>query len=473
MIRRSLTRRSLAPFLALLLASPLAACQRVERFFFGGPPPGTPGYVIGFMGAVVTDEPRAALEAKEVLSGGGNAADAATVAALTLAVTLPSRAGLGGGGACLDYFPPAAAPEAIVFLPPPAGAGGDRPAAVPALLRGLVTLEARHGTRPLGSLIAPAEGLARFGVPVSSALARDLKVVGDAFLLDPEARRIFGASTGGPLVEGATLTQTDLGTTLAEIRLNGINTFYEGAVAKRLTAGSEAAGSPISAADLASVHADITTPPAAPSRHGVMVATLPPAADDGATLAAFTRLELNPKDAEAARQAVRAALQAARGGDVTLLPATTGFVVLDRKGGAVACALSMGNLFGVGRVAAGTGVVLAASPKAWPPPLLSAAIAWDPKRRAFRAEASGSGQEGAPLATAFALEEVLGMDVNDKKQKAPFMPQKVPEPGRANVIACLRELPGPDKYCHWYADPRLTGLATGGEEKEIQEEFSK
>lgn len=469
-----MTRRRLAPLVLALSAVALAACQRTERFFFGGPPPGTPGYVIGFMGAVATDEPRAALEAKEVLSGGGNAADAAVVAALTLAVTLPSRAGLGGGGACLDYFPPAAAPEAIVFLPPPAqGAGSDRPAAAPALLRGLVTLEARHGTRPLGSLIAPAEGLARFGVPVSGALARDLKVVGDAFLLDPEARRIFGAGNGGPLVEGATLTQTDLGTTLAEIRLNGINSFYEGAVARRLIAGSEAAGSPITAADLGAVHAAITSPATAPSRHGVMVATLPAEADGGATLAAFTRLELNPKDVAAAREAMLAALKAARGGDVTMLPATTAFVVLDRKGGAVACALTMGNLFGVGRVAAGTGVVLAASPKAWPPPVLSAAIAWDPKRKAFRAEAASSGQDGAPLATAYALEEVLGMDVNDKKQKAPFMPEKVPDPGRANVIACLRELPGPDKYCHWYADPRLTGLATGGEEKQIQEEFSK
>jgi gamma-glutamyltranspeptidase/glutathione hydrolase len=468
------SRRIPALFFLVLLATGLTACQRVGRFFFGGPPPGTPGYVIGFMGAVVTDEPRAALEAKEVLSGGGNAADAATVAALTLAVTLPSRAGLGGGGACLDYFPPAAAPEAIVFLPPPSeAAGSDRPAAVPALLRGLVTLEARHGTRPLGSLIAPAEGLARFGVPVSSALARDLKVVGEALLLDPEARRIFGASTGGPLVEGATLTQTDLGSTLAEIRLNGINTFYEGAVAKRLITGSAAAGSPLRAEDLAQVHAEIVAPPAMPSRHGVMVASLPPSADDGATLAAFTRLELDPKDVEAARAVMLAALRTARGNSATLLPATTSFVVLDRRGGAVACALSMGNLFGVGRVAAGTGIVLAASPRAWPRPLLSAAIAWDPKRHAFRAEAASSGQEGAPLATAFALEEVLSMDVGDKKQKAPFMPEKVPEPGRANVIACLRELPGPDKYCHWYADPRLTGLATGGEEKQIQEEFSK
>jgi gamma-glutamyltranspeptidase/glutathione hydrolase len=43
-------------------------------------------------------------------------------------------------------------------------------------------------------------------------------------------------------------------------------------------------------------------------------------------------------------------------------PAATSFVVLDRQGSAVACALTMNNLFGNGRVAPGTGIVLAMPP---------------------------------------------------------------------------------------------------------------
>ena len=66
--------------------------------------PGQVGSVQGFLGGVVADEPLAALAGREALSTGANAADAATAIMTTMWVTLPSRAGLGGGGACLAYF---------------------------------------------------------------------------------------------------------------------------------------------------------------------------------------------------------------------------------------------------------------------------------------------------------------------------------------------------------------------------------
>jgi gamma-glutamyltranspeptidase/glutathione hydrolase len=143
------------------------------------------------------------------------------------------------------------------------------------------------------------------------------------------------------------------------------------------------------------------------------------------------------------------------GGTLPPLPASTTFATVDRKGGAVVCALTMNNLFGTGRIAPGTGMLLAASPAAVPPPLLAAGLVYNTELPAFRALAGGSGQEGAAFAAADALAQVLSQD----RRFAP--PAPVPDPGRANVIACGRYLPTDDNSCGWAVDPRGAGLAIG------------
>ena len=53
-------------------------------------------------------------------------------------------------------------PPVALYFPAcaPAGHGGDRPAAVPALARGLLALQARYGKMPQAAVIVPAERLA-------------------------------------------------------------------------------------------------------------------------------------------------------------------------------------------------------------------------------------------------------------------------------------------------------------------------
>jgi gamma-glutamyltranspeptidase / glutathione hydrolase len=134
-------------------------------------------------------------------------------------------------------------------------------------------------------------------------------------------------------------------------------------------------------------------------------------------------------------------------------PASTSFVTMDRFGNAVACAVTMDNLFGTGRILPGLGFVAAASPNAVPPPLLAAGLVWNDNIKAFRAAAAGSGQAGASLAVAVAL-------INTLKTNRP-MSVPVPDPGRANVIACGQYLPGENGACGWANDPRENGLALG------------
>ena len=323
---------------------------------------GQEGFVRGFLGYAVADEPRAAVTARNVLSAGGNAADAATAAGLMMAVTLPSRAGLGGGGACLVFDPRRGGTEAIVFPPgarQAAPRGADRPAAVPMLARGLFALHARNGSGNFEVLTAPAEAAARLGTDVSRALATDLAAVAGPLLADPWAAAVFAGPGGRPLTLGDRLVQPDLGATLASLRTAGVGDLHQGAMARRLAEASVPAGGGLTVEELrASVPR--VAPPVQVVRGTDTISFLPADVPGG----------------QASADAFAGQAPAAAGA----LPASAGLVVVDRNGMAVSCAFTMNNLFGTGRVAPGTGILLAAAPGIGQvrPPLLAAGIAHVP-----------------------------------------------------------------------------------------------
>ncbi|MFT8243029.1 gamma-glutamyltransferase [Roseomonas sp. BN140053] len=454
---------------ALALLAGCSTLDRVGGFLGGGNrlQPGQVGYVSGYLGAAVAEEPRAALVARDSLSAGGSAADAAVAAGFALGVTLPSRAGLGGGGACLAYDPRRGATEAILFpavAPASGGPGGDRPAAVPLMARGLFALHARYGRRPFEEAVVPSETLARFGVQVSRALASDLNTVGAPLLADPRARELFGSATA----EGARLVQPDLAGTLSQLRTAGVGDMHQGALARRLADASVAAGGGLSAEMLR----DAVPRTAAPVTLRVgfdTAAFLPPPADGGlAAAAAFQALQ-SGNGAAAAGRALGVAAAARRGGGEPAallanpppsgalgpLPASTALAVVDRSGAAVSCAFSVNNLFGTGRVLPGLGFLLAARPSE--PPLLSAMIVNNGNTNVFRYAGAGSGQEAAPLAVAIpAAAHLLRNAPLDQALAA------VPEPGRGVAIGCPGGLPDAPQACQAAADPRGAGLAAVG-----------
>jgi gamma-glutamyltranspeptidase/glutathione hydrolase len=416
------TPRQIAAFSAILL---LSGCGLGHQMLglSSGPSATSLGQTAATAPSVfayaVADEPQAALVAQQILQQGGNAADAAAAAGFALSVTLPSRAGLGGGGACIVKMPDAQGnplPAVALLFPPaaPSSNAGSRPAAVPTMARGLLALQARYGQLPYASVIVPAERLAG-GVPVSPALESDLQIVGPALLSDPSAARVFGPS-GTVLTTGANLAQPDLAATFETLRTQGVQGFYAGSFAAGFASAADMAGGGLAPQDLNATHPRFTAPVTTTSGD-LTLAMLPTAAPTG-----------------------------------QVLPASSAFAALDKNGGVVACAVTMNNLFGTGRIAPGTGVLLAASPHTAPAPELAAGVAYTASSLTFRAAATGTGQAGAAQAAATALAAAL--------RKGPASP--VPEPGRANVISCPGGVPGGEASCKASADPRGQGLAVGG-----------
>lgn len=508
---------------------------------------GALGYVEGFLGGVVADEPRAALVGRDMLSAGGSAADAATAMYLTMAVTLPSRAGLGGGGVCLVFDALSGETQTLDFTavaPAAVSPVISRPTAIPANPRGFFALQARLGRLQWREVVAPAEQLARFGHPVSRAFARDLAAVGPALLSDDGTRAMYGSASGELVREGDTIKALDLAATLGLIRARGVGPFYTGPYANGLVDAVQRAGGTLTIEDLRNYAptwrdtvrvevgnevAHFAPPPAAASAQaGVMFAMLTENGGfDGADQAAQSRLlaeaamrsfadretwlsvngagTLDAKSltAPARIEAMLSGMSPERHTSPSSFavrprnrhesPSATTFAAVDPMGNAVSCAVTMNAAFGTGRVAPGTGILLAAAPDIGGrgPIGLSTMLVVNENSQEFHFAAGASGGEAAPTALAGVAARVLldqqgleaavaaprvhlsgdpdvtyhepGLDAGAVAAllSAGHRTQATPVIGQVNAISCPGGLPVAPGSCHMAADPRGQGLASG------------
>ena len=380
-----------------------------------------------FSGGVAVDEPRAALIGREILSIGGNAVDAATAIYFALSVTLPSSAGLAGGGVCAVHPVEDGEDEILQFFPVSSSApitNSLRPSAIPGNPRGFFALHAKYGKLAWRQLLVPAENMARFGYRISRAFSSELGRVAPALGADPEAQKIFFRDNGSPFPEGYKIKQVDYSGVLSRLRTRGVGDFYLGPYSKIVIESIRRAGGTINEDDLKNFVPTWVKPLRVNGAFNTQLIFSPPPASAGligAQISAMIREKIykmrdlsglagfrgfqeadyqhllvetvkrvysqrrkwlqkdgsiagDPQEllSEDKINSMLSSIDMSRATKIGRLspmpeafPETSSaatFAVIDRKGGAVACAVTMNNLFGTGKIAPGLGILLAAAP---------------------------------------------------------------------------------------------------------------
>jgi len=264
-------------------------------------------------GIVTAPHHLAAQSGLGVLEDDGTAVEACVAVAATLGSVYPHMTGIGGDGFWLI-----AEPDGRICAVDACGASGRNVA--PRIYAGHAMIPWRGplaantvagtvsgwskaraydtGSLSLSRLLRDAIHHAEEGVPVTRSGAEFAKSKG------PELRGQRGAyatifeAQGRPVEEGEILRQPALGSTLRKLAVDGLESFYRGAVARAIATDLVALGSPLTAEDLASHEARVSSPLSA-SISGARLYNMPPPTQGLASLlilALFDRLEADEAD---------------------------------------------------------------------------------------------------------------------------------------------------------------------------------
>lgn len=413
-----------------------------------------------FVGAIVADEPRAALAAREVLENGGTAVDAITALYFQLSVTMPHAAGLGGGGLCLVHDPDSREVTSYNFLARRSRAGG--PVAIPGNVRGFALMHAVHGSAQWSSLVTPAEVLAAQGHEVSRAFARELAPLAPALRTRPALAGIYLKPTGAPLQEGDMLVQPELAAALGQVRANGARGIYAGNMAEAFAAEARLLGTAMSVEELRAYRP--SSEPAQAIKVGNQTLSLPAANTGAGRYMASLWPAAQSSDGASLLQAARNAL--AQAGAETNLPAifgSTAFVVATAGGDAAACAVTMNGPFGTGRVVPGSGIVPARAPDApgfgLAGAFLAPALITNDFNGTFFYAGAGAGGPQAPAAVLDLADSLIVRSADIKAAQATTVSDAQ---GKVNVVACPDGAPRDNAACVFGADPNGAGLGVLG-----------
>jgi len=377
----------------LIAAIGLAACQDASK-----PKEGELGFVPGFLGGVAADEPRAAVVGREVLSAGGNAMDAAVAVFFAMTVTRPSIAGLASNGQCVLFGEKAKRVEALDFAAPPG---------VPGAPRGMYALHAKYGRLRWEQMVKPAEDMARFGFLVSRGFARDLATASAILADNPDLARLYAGPGGRMPLEGERASQLALAATLGLIR-RAPGDFYNGAFLQSYVAAARAVGSDVTVETMRGyapqfketiqVTQDLLISHFAPTPGGAVAARMWTAL---AAEGQYRGAAAQTRPALLADTQAKAVVQAVSGlSELPLGAAQSGasFVIADQDSNTVACAFTMGRMFGSAKVAGDSGIVLAVPPMGSDALAIAPMLTVNPRVNKMFFATAGSGGAAVPAA---------------------------------------------------------------------------
>ncbi|MEU3372297.1 gamma-glutamyltransferase [Streptomyces sp. NPDC006660] len=243
-------RRPAARALSLLAAAAAVVASVAAAPPTTAAPPGrSPAKVpeaVGYGGAVSSVDADASAAGLRVLKDGGNAVDAAVATAAALGVTEPYSAGIGGGGYFVYYdaasrsvhtidgreTAPASATSSLFLedgrpLPFADAVTSGLSVGTPGTAATWDRALRAWGSKSLGTLLKPAERIARDGFTVDATFRSQTKDNQDRFADFPDTAELF--LPGGQLpVVGSTFKNPDLARTYEELGRKGIDALYRG-----------------------------------------------------------------------------------------------------------------------------------------------------------------------------------------------------------------------------------------------------